>query len=51
MFWNIIRWGGTLVVLAAMIAAPFLAAQHEEIANPVLPEETRSQQSKNFNLQ
>lgn len=50
MFWNIVRWGGTLVVLAAMVAAPFIAAQHEDSANSVLPEETRSQPSKNFNL-
>jgi glycine/D-amino acid oxidase-like deaminating enzyme len=45
MFWAFIRWGGTLSVIAALLAAQLMAG------DPELAAATASQPSKNFNLQ
>ena len=50
MFWKCIRWGGTAIVAALLLAAVLLRSHPEESATAAQPVETESQPSKNFNL-
>lgn len=50
MFWNVIRWGGTLLVTLLVLAATLLASQAEDSAAPRQPAEEQAQPNKNFNL-
>ncbi|WP_167239749.1 hypothetical protein [Massilia genomosp. 1] len=50
MFWKLIRWGGTVVVLLLVLAAALVATQHEQDATPVQPAEAQQQTNKNFNF-
>ncbi len=50
MFWKLMRWGGTVIVLLLVLAAAFLARQPEQGATPVQPGEAQLPSNKNFNL-
>ncbi len=47
MFWKMIRWGGTLMVMLLVIAATMLTRQPEETGQPL---ESVVQQNLNFNF-
>ncbi|WP_166888367.1 hypothetical protein [Massilia sp. CCM 8734] len=49
MFWTLIRWGGTVVVVLLVLAA-LMATQHEHSATPVQPADAQQQTNKNFNF-
>lgn len=49
MFWKLIRWGGTLVVMLLVIAATAFTERGEGDARPVPPVDTQHP-NKNFNL-
>ncbi len=51
MFWNVIRWGGTVLVMVLVLATYLLTSGPEEAATPIQPLETQAQPNKNFNLQ
>lgn len=60
MFWKLIRWGGTAVVVLLVLAAGFVSrqhestqyesTQHEQSATPVQPADAQQQTNKNFNF-
>ncbi|WP_164558032.1 hypothetical protein HF313_22695 [Massilia atriviolacea] len=50
MFWKLIRWGGTAVVLVLVLAAAFISTQHEPTAAPAQPAGAEQQTNKNFNF-
>lgn len=51
MFWKFIRWGGTLAVVALVLAAAYLQSQGAASDAPVVtPAEEAPQPNKNFNL-
>jgi hypothetical protein len=49
MFWKLIRWGGTLIVMLLVLAATVLSQRPEDTATPVQPAEAETP-SKNFNF-
>ena len=49
MFWKMIRWGGTVIVMLLVLVASVLAHGPGEEATPIDPAETEVP-SKNFNL-
>jgi hypothetical protein len=56
MFWNFIRWGGTLAIIGLVLAAVFLTSHPDDNATPGVtvvpaqPAESAPQPNKNFNL-
>ncbi|WP_166882381.1 hypothetical protein [Massilia mucilaginosa] len=50
MFWKLIRWGGTAVVVLLVLAAAFLSTQHDQTATPAQPADAQQQTNKNFNF-
>ena len=50
MFWNFIRWGGTLLVMLLALAATLLASHPEDAATAAQPVDGQAQPNKNFNL-
>ncbi len=44
MFWKLIRWGGTVIVMLLVLAATFFASP------PDGPADEQMQSNKNFNL-
>lgn len=50
MFWKLIRWGGTAIVVALVLAAAFIPTQHEQTATPAQPAGAEQQTNKNFNF-
>ncbi|HEX8615742.1 MAG TPA: hypothetical protein VF800_31050 [Telluria sp.] len=60
MFWKLIRWGGTALVLLLVIAAAFISTQHgqtqhdqtqqDQTVTPVQPADAQQQTNKNFNF-
>lgn len=49
MFWKLIRWGGTAIVLLLVLAATILSPVERDNATPVGPGEAEPP-TKNFNL-
>ncbi|WP_181373112.1 hypothetical protein [Massilia glaciei] len=49
MFWRVIRWGGTVIVMLLVLAAIFAAPRPDDSA-PVRHDDPAQQSSKNFNL-
>lgn len=50
MFWKLIRWGGTVVVIVLVLAAALVSSQHDQSATPVQPADAAQQGNKNFNF-
>ena len=54
MFWTFIRWGGTLVIIALVLAAAFLSShsdtQDPAAAAPAVTPADAPPPAKNFNL-
>ena len=54
MFWKLIRWGGTAIVVVLVLAAAFISTsvsqQHDQPATPVQPAGAEQQTNKNFNF-
>ena len=50
MFWKLIRWGGTVLVVLAVLAATFVAGEPGDTATAVQPVEAEMPLNKNFNL-
>jgi hypothetical protein len=55
MFWKFIRWGGSLAIIALVLAAAFLSSHTEDgapgaTAVPAPAADSAPQPNKNFNL-